>query len=345
MKMKTILVDGNWNLKRNFKRSIILDAYGNNCGGTLGFVKSLRTAINRVLPDRIVVAWDGHRSGILRHSIYPPYKANRNKDWDNEERIYSGDFKSFEDKEKYDFLIQKINTQNILEELFVRQMEVDLIEADDLIAGYVQLSEWEQRDEHIVLFSRDKDFKQFISDRVSVMTPDSVTMITPKNFKEKNGYILENELLVRCFEGDVSDSIEGVKGITVNQLSKYFPDFCDRKYTYQDLFNRAMYMINEEKNKSKTLQKIVDSKNVLYRNAQLMNLKKPFLNDQALEEIRRVTHLPMDDDRSIKRLIQTFMLDGYIDLIKQDGIDIGSFFSPFYRIMSKELDFKKSLKK
>ena len=35
------------------------------------------------------------------------------------------------------------------------------------------------------------------------------------------------------------------------------------------------------------------------------------------------------------------VLDGYIDIIKQDGMDIGSFFSPFYRIMSKELDFKK----
>lgn len=333
-------MDGNWNLKRNFKKLQLLDSYKNSCGGSYGFIKSLSSVLKKTLPDRVIVMWDGMKAGKMRYDIYKPYKANRKKDWDKEEDIYADRLEDSDDLEKLDLLTQKMRTFNVLEMLYIRQIEVDYIEADDLIAGYVLQSEREQRDEDIIIFSRDKDYKQLISERVSIVTPDSVNMITIKNFKEKNGYVIENELLFRCFEGDKSDCISGVNGITINTLKKIFPDVVDKKYSYKELSDRCLYFINEEKKKQKVYQKIVDARHILYRNAELMNLRKPFLSEQAKVELDEISKFSLEE-REIKDAIDLLTIE-YIELMQKDGIDMGSFFSPFYRIMNKEMEYKKN---
>ena len=50
--------------------------------------------------------------------------------------------------------------------MFIRQAEVDLIEGDDLIALYVQMKE---KDEQVIIFSRDKDYYQLIDENVYVL--------------------------------------------------------------------------------------------------------------------------------------------------------------------------------
>jgi len=338
MKIKVLLVDGNWNLKRNFKKLHLLDANKESCGGSYGFMKSLSSAINKVMPDRVIVAWDGIKAGKYRYEIYNQYKANRKKDWEEDESVYIEKELTPDDLEKKDFLTQKKRTSKILDMMYIRQLESKYVEADDLIAGYILQSEKEQRDEEIIIFSRDKDFKQMISDRVSIFSPDSIGLITKKNFREKNGYTLENELLFRCFEGDKSDCIQGVNGIAVNTLKKYFPDVADRKYSYQELSDKCNYFINEEKSKLKVFEKIIESKSILYRNAVLMNLRKPFLDDKANEDLKKISN-HFIDERDIKGAIDILTKE-YIFLLKQDEVDLSYFFSPFYRIMNKELEYK-----
>jgi len=335
---KVLIIDGNWNLKRNFKRTIIYDTYGNNCSGTYGFLRSLISIINKVLPDKVIVMWDGIKSGKYRYDLYKDYKSNRKKDWDFDEKFYSEILKKIEieeNKEKYDYTIQKINTKKILDELFISQIEVPYIEADDLIAGYVIQNEFQNKNEEIIIFSRDKDFKQLISEKVSIITPDSIEPITYRNFKEKNGYIIDNELIFKCFEGDKSDCIDGIKGITKNTLIKFFPDIIDRKYSFNELYEKSLEMVLKKKYPV-FYDKICSSKEVIYRNAKLMNLKKPFLNEVAEQELKKLFDFPLDKDRSIKRAIMTLTIDGYIDLLKKDNLNIGTFFSPFYILMDKE---------
>jgi len=339
--MKTFLIDGNWNLKRNFKKLQLLDGYKQSCGGSYGFIKSLSVAISKTLPDRVIVMWDGKKAGKYRYDIYNQYKSNRKKDWESEDGVCDSQESVEEKEEKLDFLTQKKKVVNTLDYLYIRQIEVDYIEADDLIAGYILQSKKEDRDEDIVIFSRDKDFKQLISERVSIITPDSISVITNKNFMEKNGYTLENELFFKCFEGDKSDCIDGVYGITKNTLIKYFPDVADRKYTYKELSDKCMYFINEEKKKQKVYQKILDSKEILYRNAILMNLKKPFLNTEALSGLDEISNLPISCDRELGDTISSLVKD-YGDLLRQDNIEISNCFSPFYRIMGKEKTFAES---
>ena len=69
--MKTLIVDGDWNLKRNFMKRETMFAKGEHCGGSFGFLESLRSVVNKVMPDRTIVMWDGNMGGKMRYEIYP----------------------------------------------------------------------------------------------------------------------------------------------------------------------------------------------------------------------------------------------------------------------------------
>src|SRR5258708_6600381 len=102
--MKTLLVDGQWLLKKNFKgQAILKSSNGTLCGGVIGFMFNLKTVMNKLLPDRVVVAWDGFHSGKLRFDIYPQYKISRGHDYASEDRaIMTGGAGSPEDMERFE---------------------------------------------------------------------------------------------------------------------------------------------------------------------------------------------------------------------------------------------------
>jgi len=329
--METLLVDGQWNLKKNFYKRRSLVANGKQCGGVFGFLDSLKSVMNKVLPDRVIVMWDGFNAGKLRYEIYKPYKANRKKDWEAEERIITTEgIENSDDADEFELLQQKIVLKNYLEELFVRQVEVDLIEADDLIALYILYSTNEN--ENFTIYSRDKDYLQLVSEKVSILTPDKFTLVNIDNFKEHYGYTHENVLLFKCFDGDNSDDIGGVNGVTTNNLLKNFPAMANEKYTYKRLVEEC-YNKKREK-KLKLYDKIIDSHHVLYRNAKLMNLRQPFYNEEAKQEINNVLYKKLDSNRSIETAIKMFVDDGFSTFIDDSYFSL--FFAPFYNLMTKE---------
>ena len=159
--MVTLIIDGNWCLKKNFHKRKGLEVNGFLCGGSFGFIDSIRSVISKVLPDRVIVMWDGFNAGKLRYEIYKPYKANRKKDWDAEYHAISTDgINSPEDREKVEMILQKQVINEFLEKFYIRFLEVKNIEADDLIAYYILNSQIEN--EEIIIYSRDKDFLQLI---------------------------------------------------------------------------------------------------------------------------------------------------------------------------------------
>jgi len=342
-------VDGQWNLKRNFyhpSRKNLIGADGNLCGGTYGFLDSIKSIVNRTMPDRVIVMWDGFNAGKLRYREFPFYKKSREKDFENEVRVIATEgVGNPEDKEKFEMFRQKIEIQRYLEELFVRQVEEDYIEADDLIAYYILKK---RPDEEVIIFSRDKDFHQLISEGVSVITPDSVEMITVHNFKDKKGYTHENALLFKCFEGDPSDDITGVSGIGLKTLLEYYPDMANERYTYERMVDEG-YALNESrvssKPKKKPLAKINklvddDTKRVLYRNAKLMNLRKPYINQPAIDAVNEVRDRVLDTGRSIETAMEMFTKDGLAQVAGLSNLNY--FFAPFYSLQAKEKEFESS---
>jgi len=344
--MRTLLVDGNWNLKRNYlppHRKVLMGTNGKLCGGTFGFLDSTKTVLNKLMPDRAIVAWDGFHAGKMRYNLYKGYKAKREKDWESETRIIATEgIGSADDADKFQLLVQKIEVQTYLDELFVRQMEADYVEADDLIAYYIMGSK--DPDEHIYIFSRDQDFYQLISDKVSIISPDSFEIITIHNFKEKMGYTVENALLIKCIEGDDSDEITGVGGVKRTTLLEHFPAIANEKYTYKRLIEESCAIQDARQNgkpKKKRLSKLdtlIESENVVYRNATLMNLKKPFLNQESIDLVEAVRTQCLDSDRSVETAMQMFARDGFNNFIGENNISY--FFGPFYNLKSKEKEYE-----
>lgn len=338
--MKVLLVDGDWNLKRNYmKLNEMFSLKGEHCGGSFGFLDSLRSVINNVFPDRVIVMWDGEGSGKMRKDIYHLYKANRDKPWLLRSQYANDDVIQYEERKKYSILNQKIKVKNYLEELFIRQLEIDYIEADDLIAGYVLNR---QSDENIIIFSSDKDYYQLIDEGVTVLRPKDKTYITPNNFEKLFGYTHKNCLALRCFEGDESDNISGIEGIALKTIVKLFPSFATEEYDIDRIISESVEMYKVKK--LKTLEKIIGSRRIYERNKKLMDLSEPFLTDYAIEqieELRTCLIYSNDDfnDRSINNAMKMMIKDGYVRHVFNNDMDI--FFKPFYRMVTKEKEFSK----
>lgn len=344
-KTKTLIVDGQWNLKRNFyKRKDLLSSSGHLCGGSFGFIDSLRVAMNKILPDRVVVCWDGFQAGKYRYQIYPQYKSKRKyKNWETEERAIATDSLSNpKDAEQAELFRQKMQVQNILEELFVRQLEIDFIEADDLIAQYVLKSEANE-DEQVYILSRDKDYLQLISEKVFIVSSDYSFIVNRKQYEEKYGHTLDNELLFKCFEGDDGDDITGVEGITRNTLIKYFPNIQKEKYLYNRLIEESYEAKKDKKKKNRKIyDKIIQAEHILYRNARLMNLKKPFVTEEAKKKVDIISNGTLSEDRNIMDAINRFTQEGLSGIVGNSYMD--SFFSPFYMLMTKEKEYAKKMR-
>jgi DNA polymerase-1 len=336
--MKELLIDGEWNLKRNFMKRQDLFSKGEHCGGSYGFLDSLRSIVDKTMPDRVVVFWDGIMSGVFRKEIYPMYKGNReNKSWDEESYYFTEEEIDEEKARKYSRLKQKIKVKNYLEELCIRQVEVEYVEADDLLGLYVKNR---SKDSQILIYSSDKDFHQLIDENVSVIRPSDGKLITIQNFKDVFGYTHKNALFFKCFEGDDSDNIDGVKGVGLKNLKTYFPRFFDEKYNLDMLIKEA-----EEKKKEKNLKiydKIIEGRRVLELNRELMNLKKPMVNQKAIDEIDEILSCMIimpdaEQDRGIQNAMRMVAQDGFN--MHMFNHDISLFFRPFYRLISKEKEY------
>ena len=342
--MKTLLVDGDWCLKRHYHAREIFSSKGEHCGGVYGFLENLGMILNKTLPDRVVVVWDGDMSGKLRLEDYPLYKYDH-KSWD--EDSYMRTVREIDDdsKKKVSISNQKVRLKNIFENLFIRQVEVEYVEGDDLIAQYVLTKD---EDETVLIYSRDQDYYQLIDENVFVYRPVDNIVLTPKNFKKLLGYTHKNALLLKCYKGDASDGIPGVPGIALKTLIKYFPQFIDEEYDIERIIDEAssIFFKDKIKSKSKKLQAIIGSRSLANRNRKIMNLKEPYVNQEAINEIELAKYSVLAKengyvDRSVTDAVKSVMNEGYVKYMFNN--DVNLFFTPYYRISNKEKEYTKKI--
>ena len=120
--MRTLLIDGDNLFKIGFHGVRDLYVEGNHIGGVFHFLNTLRRQLDENEFDKVIVFWDGRGNSNVRRGIYPNYKLNRRNDM-NEQKL-----------ESYHW--QKSRVKEYLEESFIRQIEVNENESDDLIAYY-----------------------------------------------------------------------------------------------------------------------------------------------------------------------------------------------------------------
>ena len=284
---KVLIIDGLNTFIRAFSVNPALNEDGVHIGGIIGFLKSVRFAINRLQPTRVVIVFDGKGGSKKRRSIYPQYKAqrrvksrlNRNVDWtdspvDEEQSM----------KQQISRLV------NYLELLPVKIISIDGIEADDVMA-YLTMTVFLESE--IQLMSSDKDFLQLVTDRVKVWSPTKGILYDRVKIKDEYGIIPENLLTWKTLDGDKSDNIKGLRGAGIKTVIKCFPEIAnDSKFTVKDLIDK--YQNSEPKYKlHETLQQNINQIKMNYllmqlNDVQIHNRKKLLIqnsfdsNDESL---------------------------------------------------------------
>ncbi len=325
--IKTLLVDGNNLFKIGFHGAKDVFNNGDHVGGVYHFVNILRKFLEEHNHDKVVVFWDGESNSSIRKSIYPQYKENRRESM-NEYKYES-------------YLYQRSRVKQYLEEIFVRQIEVEDNEADDLIAHYCKIS----KDEQIIIFSADKDLTQLISENVTIYSP-----ITKQYFK--NGDMISinkvdiphyNVLVTKVFTGDKSDNIDGIQGLGEKTLVKLFPQLQEKPCTIEEILDYARNIPQDKP--SKTLTNLLTGKTKstifgeeFYRtNKKIVDLTNPLITENGKELVEQILNDTIDPtDRGYKNLMRMMMEDGLFKYLPKDNEAWVNFLKPFMKLTRKE---------
>ena len=325
---KTLLVDGNNLVKIGFHG--VKDYYhnGKHIGALWHFVNTIRRFIDEQNFDKVVVMWDGDDNSSARKLIYPQYKENR-RDRDNEYKLDS-------------FTEQKERIKQYLEDCYIRQINVDNNEADDLIAYYCQISENEQK----TIYSGDKDLTQLISDKVSVYYPRTKETyhLGSKIKCDIYEFPHQNIRTYKILSGDKSDNIEGISGLGEKTLIKFFPELLEKSVSITDILEKTENLLKENKN-NKTLQNLLSGKTksgvygdeYFVINEKIINLSNPLITDDAKELVELYYKESLDPDgRGHRGLIKMMMEDGFFKYLPKGDDAWVNFVRPFMKLTRKE---------
>lgn len=259
---RILIIDGLNLFIRSFSVVPLMDNDGNHIGGTLGFLKSLKSLISQHRPSRVIITFDGPGGSVKRRQIYSEYKNNRAiKQKLN--RCY--DFLNAE-QERESMTNQMFQLIKYLENLPVQILIVPNIEADDTIAYCTETLKNENT--HIIIVSSDRDYLQLVDKNVSVWSPIKKIMYDEKTVLDEYGIPSFNFLLYKIIVGDTSDNISGIKGVGVKTLIKEFPEIVEREITYHHLLRK----LEEVESSKKSMKAISENVDILERNYKLMQL-------------------------------------------------------------------------
>ena len=362
-KFCTLLIDGSNLLEVSSLGDKTLSSDGKPVGGIFQFFLQLRLILQKGNFRYVYVFWDGTDDGILRKKIYNLYKANRDKDFEDDNlsdymkevnkkvaNMYSY-FKKKQDpvklaekeKRKEIFYWQRDIIMEMLEELFIRQCVCDKTEADDFIGYYVS---HKKPNEKIVIVSNDRDLTQLIAEDVIVYVQSMKSFINTKNHTDIMGYNYQNVVLKKMLCGDASDNIKGIKGLGEKTLFSNFEEFKKRKVTLEEVIEKAKKInenrVLERKKPLKWAENIVNrvtdgcqGDRIYEINEKIIDLKNPLMTDEAKELIESIMYAPIDPtDRNMENLYN-IIIKYDIDKLK-DSTTFGNFFSEFMYIIDKE---------
>ena len=326
--VKTLLIDGNNLMMIGFHGVKDFFNKGEHVGGIWHFLNTIRKFLTEYNYNKVIVFWDGERSVSQRKLLYPKYKLNRrgNNDEVKEE--------SFERKRQ--------RVKQYLEEMFVRQVEFDDSEADDLIAYYCKISKGEDK----TIFSSDRDLTQLITDDVSIYSPNT------KRYYKKGDKIKMYEIEIphynvksfKILSGDKSDNIDGIYYLGEKTFVKLFPEILDKEVNYTDILKKGEDILKEQKD-NVALKNLLTgrTKEGIYGdeffeiNKKIVDLSEPLITDEGKELVELYYTESLDPDgRGYKNLIRMMMDDGLFKYLPKGDDQWVYFLKPFLKLTRKE---------
>lgn len=365
----TLLVDGNYLMKRSYDATEKDGKYHTrkgHIGGVFAFMMSMRKLMTSTNCTKCIICWDGENGGKLRHNIYPEYKANRpGKKWHDKTILSDKQIEEMERSKKF-MLPQRIRVQQYCDELFIRQVEIDEMEADDLIAYYCKEYHLEEK---ITIFTNDRDMCQLLSyQNVNIMLAnlqkqgESALSINKNNYFMYFEHHYENGCLIKTVCGDTSDNIKGIKGVKEKTLLKHFPEIKERVIDYKELLVRAEQLREERKTDKKkgdlqAIEYMLEGRTTIKKqgevidhilgnefyviNKLLTDLSEPMLTTDAIQELQENAELPIKSEgRGSKQLIQMMNDDMFMSVYVYGGF--ADFVKPFYTVILNEKELEKS---
>ena len=325
---KTLLVDGNNLMKIGFHGVKNYYHNGKHIGGIWHFLNTLRRFIDEQNFDKVIVFWDGEDSSLTRKLIYPQYKGNRNQVPD-------------EPKDE-SFSYQKQRVKQYVEEMFIRQVDINKNEADDLIAYYCQIAP----DENITIYSGDVDLTQLISKNVSVYSPGvKQTYVDGDRIKVKEYWIPHfNIKTYKILAGDTADNIDGVYYLGDKTLFKLFPELLEDSISVTDIITKAENLLKEDKNNN-VLKNLLTGKTKtgIYGdeyfeiNKKIVDLSQPLIDDEGKKTVELYYKETLDPDgRGHRNLIKMMMEDGVFKYLPKGDDAWVNFLKPFLKLTRKE---------
>ncbi len=235
-----MVIDGLNTFIRVFSAVPALNDDGQHIGGVTGFLRSIGAVIRQLKPTRCIM------------------------------------FASLEDEQEsmrrqFGRMIQYLNC------LPVTTMSIDNVEADDIIA-YIANEVYTEDHQKCTIVSTDRDFLQLVNHRINVWSPIKKRLYTPSLLQEEIGINEKNYLLYRAITGDKSDNIEGIKGVGLKSLIKYFPMLTeDREVSVDEIIDYAV----QQDSKYKVVNTLAAAKDQLDLNYRLMQLKEVDIHGNA----------------------------------------------------------------
>ena len=302
--MKRVLVIDALNM---FLRAFIVDPslshHGQPIGGIKGSIKILQKLVRMIEPNEIVICWDGPNGSQKRKAMNSSYKAGRKP-----LRLNRSVHNLTENEELQNKIWQQMRTMDYLNQMPIVQLILERVEADDIIS-YVCSSHhyagWQK-----VIVSNDKDFLQLCDEETVVYRPTTDKIETKKTVLESMGVHPTNMALARAMDGDASDNLPGVNRVGMKTIANKIPFMKEsRDITIDELVE---YCENID-SKLKVYKNIVESKELIQHNYDMMQLYSPLISVQGKQTIDHALD-NFECNFNKTELLKLMMKDGFGEL-------------------------------
>lgn len=318
-----LVVDGMNVFIRHFVVNESMNSSGDPVGGVVGFVKYINRLVTDFVPKKLIIVWEQGGPSPRRKKIYEGYKANRSKDKDTFKNINSDSTSRKWILDDSENKIKQLHLlTNILKNLPVCQIYIQDTEADDIIA-YLLKFKYQNDLSKKILVSSDKDFYQLLeNENTNIYDPAKKIFITGEKVLSEYKISPRNFCLARTMVGDPSDNIDGIDGIGLKTVAKRFPKLAetDKDYQLNDLVEFCNEYINN-KSKVQAYQDILNNKEIIERNWDLMYLDTSTLSSSQIQKIDYAvdTHKPQMNKLG---LIKTMIEAGVVTDLDFDKLSI-----------------------
>jgi DNA polymerase-1 len=249
----------------------------------LGFTQMLRKVLREEDPTRVAVVFDA-RGPSFRHELFADYKATR-------------------DAQPEELSVQFPIVREVVEAHRLPILEVEGVEADDVIATLVASAPASLR---ITIVSTDKDLMQLVGDRVQLLDTMKSRRFGPEEVEARFGVPPAQVLDVRALVGDTSDNIPGVRGIGEKGAAQLIREWG----SLDELLEHAGDV--KAKRAREALQ---DQADQAHLSRDLARLRCDVALPLSLDDLRRS---PPDDDR-LRELFERLEFTRLVAALDQEG--------------------------